>query len=76
MKDKITKKRIYCRECGTKLENHFTKMFNEYTGKQEIDTHCPNLKCEKGCNFVGHVWNHFGTGNTCKRCGLKVCDYF
>lgn len=64
----------YCSECGNKLIEHLIKKFDVSTGTQLKGMHCPNLKCEKGCGFEGHIVGIFGS--TCKRCGYTYCDNF
>lgn len=67
----------FCGECGSKLAKHFLQSFDEKTGKQEIAKHCTNLNCEQGCDHVGHIWGGlFGLGNTCKRCGYRIYDFY
>lgn len=68
MKDK------FCRECGSKLEEHCINSYDPKTGKREKDQHCTNKNCEQGCEYVGHIWKFLYSG--CKRCGYQPYDVY
>lgn len=53
--------------------------YNTETGEQIKGKHCPNLQCEKGCEFAGHQWGkwfNMQPSNHCTRCGYKIHDFF
>jgi len=63
----MSKNAIFCRECGSRLEKHDLNQFDELTGERVSGYHCPNLKCQVGCEFEGHVFKLFRA--CCQRCG-------
>lgn len=66
--------RNYCTECGTKLEVHLTARYHPTTGVQVAAKHCPNVKCEEGCGFLGHTgWSYWR--NKCLNCGYVQHNY-
>lgn len=63
----------YCYECGSKMHEHLIDLFNEESGKREIDMHCTNIECKIGCEFAGHKAGLFTLlTNLCERCGADI----
>ncbi len=65
---------IYCRECGSQLVEHFTGKYDPFNGSKIKSKHCPNLQCENGCEFAGHIFPFFS--NKCVRCGYENINCF
>lgn len=63
----------FCERCGSQLVEHQTNRFNTQTGKSIMSNHCPNKKCENGCEYIGYDWMWFL--DRCRNCGRVVCDY-
>lgn len=66
-------KKKYCYNCGTLEVKNPTGKFSTKTGKPLFETHCPNLNCELGCDYAGHIYKFLS--DTCKRCGHNADDY-
>jgi len=62
----------YCTECGLELEDFFTGRFDSATGEKLKRKDCLNEKCERGCRRIGHQYNFWGFGSTCRRCGYVM----
>jgi hypothetical protein len=57
----------YCKRCGSELVEHFSGMYNPHNGERIIGKHCPNLNCDEGCEYAGHIFPWYS--HRCKRCG-------
>lgn len=66
-------KKIFCKDCGQKLEEYFTGKFDEYSGERIMDMKCINQKCISKCRVDGHIYRQegfiFGVRYICTRCG-------
>jgi hypothetical protein len=65
--------KIYCYNCGTKLQTRPIQAYNEETGEQLSDPFCPNLNCRVGCGDAGHIFRFMS--DRCKRCKTWCGSY-
>ena len=50
--------KIYCKKCGTKLEDAVCNYYDEETGERVYQMVCPNYNCEANCDFWGHKYKN------------------